>query len=61
MTTKNGMQKFLIVFIPFGILLWLLLTQNSDILDKIVAFIPIIAVTTFWFWVNHDRKREVER
>ena len=57
MNKKKGLQKFFIVFISFGILMFLFLIQESIILKRIAAFIPIIAVTTFWFWVNFGEKK----
>ncbi|QUG40418.1 hypothetical protein KD050_14095 [Psychrobacillus sp. INOP01] len=57
MNKKKGTQKFFIVFISFGILMLLFLMQDSKILEIIAMFIPIIAVTTFWLWVNHGEKK----
>ena len=57
MNKKKGTQKFFIVFISFGILMLLFLMQDSKILERIAMFIPIIAVTTFWFWVNYGEKK----
>ncbi|WP_404451908.1 hypothetical protein LG329_16395 [Virgibacillus necropolis] len=57
MNKKKGMQKFFIVFISFGILMLLFLMQDSKILERIAIFIPIIAVTTFWLWVNYGEKK----
>lgn len=56
MNKKKGTQKFFIVFISFGILMLLFLLQDSKILERIAMFIPIIAVTTFWLWVNYGEK-----
>ena len=56
MNKKKGTQKFFIVFISFGILMLLFLMQDSKILETIAKFIPIIAVTTFWLWVNYGKK-----
>lgn len=57
MNKKVGTQKFFIVFIFFGILMLLFLIQESKVLERIAMFIPIIAVTTFWFWVNYGGKK----
>lgn len=57
MNKKKGTQKFFIVFISFGILMLLFLMQDSKILERIAMFIPIIAVTTFWLWVNYGEKK----
>jgi hypothetical protein len=56
MNKKKGMQKFFIVFISLGILMSLLLMQDSKILERIAMLIPIIAVTIFWLWVNYGEK-----
>lgn len=57
MNKKKGTQKLFIVFISFGILMLLFLMQDSKILERIAMFIPIIAVTTFWLWVNYGEKK----
>lgn len=57
MSKKKGMQKFFIVFISFGILMFLFLIQDSTILETTASIIPIIAVITFWVWVNYGKNR----
>ncbi|WP_193224439.1 hypothetical protein [Bacillus sp. B1-b2] len=57
MSKKKDMQKFFIVFISYGILMFLFFIQDSTILETIASIIPIIAVITFWVWVNYGKNR----
>lgn len=56
MSKKKGIQKFFIVFISYGIVMYIFLLQDLKIFETIAKLIPIMAVTTFWLWINFGEK-----
>ncbi|MCT8136781.1 hypothetical protein H1D32_02815 [Anaerobacillus sp. CMMVII] len=50
---KKGTKKFLIVFVPLGIIT---VSLDNQGFWQISSFMPLLAISIFWGWIIIDEK-----